>query len=63
MLVLLSLLFGKTMDLVFTTYELVAIGVAAFIAKSISKDGATTWFEGVLLLVVYIILGIAFFLV
>lgn len=62
-LVLLSLLFGKTMDLVFTTYELVAIGVAAFIAKSISKDGATTWFEGVLLLVVYIILGIAFFLV
>ncbi|NEN82690.1 calcium/proton exchanger [Paenibacillus elgii] len=62
-LVLLSLLFGKTMDLVFTTYEIIAIGVAAFIAKSISKDGATTWFEGVLLLVVYIILGIAFFLV
>ncbi len=63
-LVLLSLLFGKTMDLVFTTYEIIAIGVAAFIvAKSISKDGATTWFEGVLLLVVYVILGIAFFLV
>ncbi|MBU7319903.1 calcium/proton exchanger [Paenibacillus oleatilyticus] len=62
-LVLLSLFFGKTMDLVFTTYEIIAIGVAAFIAKSISKDGATTWFEGVLLLVVYIILGIAFFLV
>ncbi|MCZ8511392.1 calcium/proton exchanger [Paenibacillus filicis] len=62
-LVLVSMLFGQTMNLVFTTYELVAIGVAAFIASSISRDGSTNWFEGVLLLVVYIILGIAFFLV
>jgi Ca2+:H+ antiporter len=62
-LVLISLLFGKTMDIVFTTFELVAIGVAAIIAKSISQDGSTNWYEGVLLLVVYCILGIAFFLV
>lgn len=62
-LVLISLLFGQTMNLVFTTYELVAIGVAAFIASSISRDGSTNWYEGVLLLVVYAILGIAFFLV
>lgn len=62
-LVLISLFFGKTMDIVFTTFELVAIGVAAIIAKSISQDGSTNWYEGVLLLVVYCILGIAFFLV
>ncbi|WP_239635479.1 calcium/proton exchanger [Paenibacillus sp. H1-7] len=62
-LVLVSLLFGQTMNIVFTTFELVAIGVAAIIAKSISQDGTTNWFEGVLLLVVYCILGIAFFLV
>ncbi|MDQ1913145.1 calcium/proton exchanger [Paenibacillus sp. GD4] len=62
-LVLVSLMFGNTMNLVFTTFELVAIGVAAFIAKSISGDGSTNWYEGVLLLVVYLILGIAFFLV
>ncbi|MFE5319705.1 calcium/proton exchanger [Paenibacillus sp. NPDC056579] len=62
-LVLISLLFGQTMNIVFTTFELVAIGVAAIIAKSISQDGTTNWFEGVLLLVVYCILGIAFFLV
>lgn len=62
-LVLVSLLFGKTMNIVFTTFELVAIGVAAIIAKSISQDGTTNWYEGVLLLVVYSILGIAFFLV
>ncbi|UUZ85791.1 calcium/proton exchanger [Paenibacillus sp. P26] len=62
-LVLISMLFGGTMNLVFSTYELVAIGVAAFIASSISRDGSTNWYEGVLLLVVYLILGIAFFLV
>ncbi|TDF87922.1 calcium/proton exchanger [Paenibacillus piri] len=62
-LVLVSLLFGRTMNIVFTTFELIAIGVAAIIAKSISQDGQTNWYEGVLLLVVYCILGIAFFLV
>ncbi|GAA3407148.1 calcium/proton exchanger [Paenibacillus hodogayensis] len=62
-LVLISYFMGNTMDIVFTTYELAAIGVSAVIAKSISQDGSTNWFEGVLLLVVYVILGIAFFLV
>lgn len=62
-LVLVSLMFGNPMNLVFSTFELVAIGVGAFIAKSISGDGSTNWYEGVLLLVVYLILGIAFYLV
>ncbi|WP_040948566.1 calcium/proton exchanger [Gorillibacterium massiliense] len=63
LLVFISFFMGQTMDLVFTTYELVAIGVATFIASSISRDGRTNWYEGVLLLAVYIILGIAFFFV
>ncbi|RKN86665.1 calcium/proton exchanger [Paenibacillus ginsengarvi] len=62
-LVIISFFMGQTMDIVFTTYELAAIAVSAVIAKSISQDGSTNWYEGVLLLVVYIILGIAFFLV
>ncbi|MFD2670225.1 calcium/proton exchanger [Marinicrinis sediminis] len=62
-LIFVSYFMGNTMDIVFTTYELVAIGVAAFITKSISRDGTTNWYEGVLLLLVYIILGIAFFMV
>lgn len=62
-LVIVSYFFGNTMNIVFTTYELAGIAIASFIAKSISKDGMTNWYEGVLLLVVYIILGIAFFLV
>ncbi|MCF6094954.1 calcium/proton exchanger [Microaerobacter geothermalis] len=62
-LVFISLLFGNPMDIVFSPIELTAIAVSAFIAKSISRDGMTNWFEGVLLLVVYIILGTAFFFV
>ncbi|MNF17334.1 putative cation exchanger YfkE [compost metagenome] len=53
---------GQTMDIVFTVHELAAIGVAVFIASSISRDGSTNWYEGVLLLTVYVILGFAFFL-
>ncbi|WP_310549968.1 calcium/proton exchanger [Paenibacillus glufosinatiresistens] len=52
-----------TMDIVFTTIELVAIAVAVFIAKSITQDGATNWYEGLLLLAVYLILGVSFYLV
>jgi len=62
-LVFVSLLFGGGMNLIFTTIELAAIGVAVFIAISISRDGSTTWFEGMLLLFVYVILGVAFFFV
>jgi Ca2+:H+ antiporter len=62
-LVFISLLFGKEMDLIFTTIELAAIGVSVLIATSISRDGATTWFEGKLLLIVYAILGVSFYFV
>ncbi|CAH0120082.1 Ca(2+)/H(+) antiporter ChaA [Paenibacillus sp. CECT 9249] len=62
-LVFVSFLFGNPMDFVFTTIELVAIGVAVIIAKSITQDGATNWYEGFLLVSVYAILGVAFFLI
>ncbi len=62
LLILISLFFDNTMNIVFTTFELVAIGVSVFIAKSISRDGNTNWYEGFLLLLVYVILGIAFYL-
>ncbi|RKP55634.1 calcium/proton exchanger [Cohnella endophytica] len=62
-LVFISLLFGKEMNLIFSTIELAAIGVSVLIATSISRDGATTWFEGKLLLIVYAILGVSFYFV
>ncbi len=64
LLVLISYAFGKPMNLVFANpLELIAIAAAAFIVNAIALDGDTTWFEGVLLLAVYVILGMAFFFV
>jgi Ca2+:H+ antiporter len=55
---------GKPMDLVFNnTIELIAIAGVAFAVNAIAQDGETTWFEGLLLIAVYILLGMAFFFV
>lgn len=62
LLVLLSLAIGKPMDLVLhNPLELMAIFAGVLIANSIAKDGETNWLEGLMLLVVYGILGFAFF--
>jgi len=64
LLVIASFLMGKPMNLVFTTpLELIAIASVAFAINSIARDGETTWFEGLLLLGVYVIFAIAFFYV
>ncbi|MBP1999326.1 Ca2+:H+ antiporter [Paenibacillus shirakamiensis] len=62
-LIFVSHIFGRPMDMVFSVIELAAIGVAVFIAKSITQDGSTNWYEGLLLLAVYAILGVSFYLV
>lgn len=63
-LVLASYAMGTPMTLVFRSpLELVAVAAAAFSVNAISHDGETNWFEGVLLLGVYVILSIAFFFV
>ena len=63
-LVLASYGFARPMNLVFSNpLELIAITAAAFTVTSIARDGETTWFEGVLLLAVYAILGTAFYFV
>ena len=64
LLVLVSWAIGRPMNLVFANpLELVAIAGAAFAVNAIAQDGETTWFEGVLLLAVYALLGLAFFFV
>ena len=61
LLVLLSLQFSRPMNLLFNPFELVAIGLAVFIANLIAGDGESTWYEGVQLLLAYAIVAIAFF--
>jgi Ca2+:H+ antiporter len=63
LLVGVSLLIGHPMTLVFNSYELAGLIGAAFIAMLISVDGESNWLEGVQLLALYFMLGIAFYFV
>jgi Ca2+:H+ antiporter len=47
--------------LVFNGFELGAILLAVVIANVVTQDGESTWFEGVQLLAVYLVFGIAFY--
>lgn len=60
-LVFISLLFGNPLTLEFNQFELIALGGAALIAALASQDGESNWLEGAQLLVVYFIVGLAFF--
>jgi Ca2+:H+ antiporter len=63
-LVLLSFFIGPCpMPLVFNGLELGAIMLAILIANQVTHEGESTWFEGVQLLSVYLVLGIVFFFV
>lgn len=64
LLVIASWILGQPMTLVFgNPLDLFAIAGTAFIVNAIASDGEATWFEGVLLIGVYVLLGLAFFLV
>ena len=61
-LVLASLLIGPgPLALVFNGFELGGLLLAILIANYVTQDGESNWFEGVQLLAVYLVLGIAFF--
>ncbi len=62
LLVFLSLLLGHPLTIVFSTFELIAVGAAALVTVIASSDGESNWLEGAALLAVYIMLGISFFL-
>jgi len=61
-LVLASFFIGPhPLALVFNGFELGAILLAVLIANYVTQDGESTWFEGVQLLAVYFVFGIAFY--
>ncbi len=61
-LVLASFFLGPhPLALVFNGFELGAILIAILIANYVTQDGESTWFEGVQLLAVYAVFGIAFY--
>jgi Ca2+:H+ antiporter len=62
-LVFISLAMGNPLTLIFIPIELIALGAAIFVANQVATDGESNWLEGVALIAVYLILGLAFFLI
>jgi Ca2+:H+ antiporter len=61
LLVIVSYFLNAPMNLVFANpLELIAVAGAAFTVNAIAHDGESTWFEGLLLIGVYILLALAF---
>jgi Ca2+:H+ antiporter len=61
-LVLASFFIGPNpLALVFNGFELGGILLAILIAQYVTQDGESTWFEGVQLLAVYVVFGLAFY--
>jgi Ca2+:H+ antiporter len=61
-LVFVSLLIGNPLQLIFNQFELLGLIVGIVISAMVSFDGESNWLEGVELLAVYLILGLAFLL-
>ena len=60
-LVFLSYAIGQPMNLLFTSFEVITVGLAVAIVSLVAVDGETNWMEGVLLLAVYLIFALAFY--
>jgi Ca2+:H+ antiporter len=60
-LIFVSHLIGRPMDLVFSRFEVVAIAIAVIVGQSLTIDGESNWLEGVMLLAVYAMLGVGFY--
>jgi Ca2+:H+ antiporter len=63
LLVLLSFVIGDfPMPLVFNGFELGGIVIAVLIAMHVTSDAESTWFEGLQLMALYVLLGLTFLL-
>jgi Ca2+:H+ antiporter len=61
-LVLCSFVLGPgPMPLVFNGFEIAAIFLGVLVAYQVTNEGESTWFEGVQLLALYVILGLTFY--
>jgi Ca2+:H+ antiporter len=62
-LVFVSLFMGNPLTLIFNQFELIALIAGVLIAALVSSDGESNWLEGAELLAIYLILGLAFYLI
>ena len=62
-LVFVGIILGQPFTLEFTIYELVTLFLAAIIMNLIAHDGRSNWFEGIMLMAVYIIIALGFYFI
>jgi Ca2+:H+ antiporter len=60
-LVFLSYPLGHPLDILFTPFELLAVGLGVAIFAYLVMDGETNWYEGIQLLAVYAIIAVALY--
>ncbi len=61
-LVLISLFTPQRLDLVFSIVEIAVLGLATFLFSEITQDGELVWLEGLLLILLYAMMGGTVFL-
>lgn len=54
-------LVGSEMNLLFSQFEIATILLTSVIIRILTMDGASTWFEGMMLVALYLMLGIGFY--
>jgi Ca2+:H+ antiporter len=59
---LVSLMMPQRLDLIFSVVELAVLGLATFLFSEITKDGELVWLEGLMLLLLYAMMGGTVFL-
>jgi Ca2+:H+ antiporter len=62
LLVLVSMFMPKRFDLVFSIIEIAVLGLATFLYSEITRDGELVWLEGLLLILLYAMMGATVFL-
>jgi Ca2+/H+ antiporter len=61
--VLAGLVFGQPMNLAFSEAEIIAVIFSVLVLSRVVADGECDWYEGLLLLGVYVILGVTFYFI
>lgn len=60
-LVFAGYLLDQPMNLIFSRFEIVALGLSVLVARELITDGQSNWLEGLMLTGVYVMLGVGFF--
>jgi Ca2+:H+ antiporter len=60
-LIFLSYAFGPPMNLLFTPFEVVALTLAIIVVSKLTSDGESNWFEGVMLITLFLMFALGFY--